>query len=912
MIGSTVSKKATARRIFSALALGMLLPMCTENAGQEESGTEPADLLAGPGERQTLRDGWAIRSSKEVTQDGAALSTVGFDSSAWLQATLPSTVVAARIARGDFPDPNFGMNMRNIPGTTDYPIGENFSLFEMKDTNPYKVPWWYRTEFEVASTGGRTWLHFDGINYRANIWLNGKKIASETDIAGSYRRYNLDVTGIVKPGQRNALAVQVFAPRKNDLAPSFIDWNPQPADKNLGIWHDVYLTTTGSVKIEHPFVVSKVPNTRQASLTVNAELSNATNAAISGTVKVTIDGNIQFSEPVTLAAKESKALSITPDKHRELVIDSPKLWWPYQLGEQNLHDLKLEFVAEGTVSDVSTSRFGIREVKMDMIDGGKWSQYKVNGTPLLIRGAGYTSNFMFRFDDKRDEQEMQLVKDMGLNTIRIEGKMANDHLLEVTDREGILVMTGWECCSVWEYWQDEGHDLSWTPESHVIAQESLRSQLLRLRGRPSLLTFLYGSDSHPPADIEKEYLSVVAQARWPLPAQNQASERDPSTVTGHSGFKMPGPYDYVPPVYWYADKKYGGAWGGFNSETGPGPAVPNVDSLKKFLPADKLWPINSVWDYHMGGGRFANLDIHTKALEARYGKANNVENYALKSQAIAYDGERAEFESYRRNKGKATGIVAWMLNNAWPSMLWHLYDYYLAAGGGYYGTKKANEPIHIQYSYDNRTVVVANDSAAPVSGLKATAEVYDLKLKKLFSDQKTGLTVSTDKSVVALTIPALSNLTSTYFVRLVLRDAQDKVVGHNFYWLSTKADKFDWDKSDWWGTPVTQHADLTGVNSLPKAAPALTATAEGTGAQRKVRVTVQNDNKTLAFLLRLKVTKGKGGDEVLPSTWSDNYISLLPGEKREVVAEFAASDIGNAKPTVVLTGWNVAETTAQP
>ncbi|WP_394836079.1 beta galactosidase jelly roll domain-containing protein [Pendulispora rubella] len=925
----TMSRRALA--LLSTAAFAALLPNCSDEDATNPP-SQPGDLdnpsaldsstgdaskdvsptPAPPNDKLFLRNGWAIRTSTGLNKDGATLSTVGFDASQWMQATVPTTVVSARVKKGDFPDPNFGMNMRNIPGTTDYPVGGNFSLFEMKDTNPYKVPWWYRTEFDLPSNGGaRTWLHFDGINYRANIWLNGKKVGSSTDIAGSYRRFALDVTDAAKPGQKNALAIEIFSPKKTDLAPSFIDWNPTAADKNMGLWQDVFVATTGPVKVEYPTIVSKVPNTNEARVTVNAELTNTSDTAITGTVKGTL-GNIVFTESVTLGPKEKKQLSITPAQHPELIVASPKLWWPYEYGEQNLHDLTLDFVVNGNISDRAKARVGIREITMSLTDG-LWANYKVNGKPIFIRGGGYTQNMLYRFDDKRDEQEMKLVKDMGMNTIRIEGKLANDHLFEVTDREGILVQTGWECCSIWESWVDPENHGTWTSESAGIAEASMKSQLLRLRSRPSSLGWLYGSDSHPPADVEKIYLRAAEQARWNLPLHNQASERDPSKLTGPSGFKMPGPYDYIPPVYWYQDKYgKGGAWGGFISEAGIGPAVPEIESLKKFLPADKLWPINSVWHYHMGGGPFANLDIHTAALEGRYGKATTLENYVLKAQALAYDGERAKFESYRWGKGKTTGIISWMLNNSWPSMLWHSYDYYLAAAGGYYGTKMANHPVHILYNYETREVSVVNDTAADVSGLKATAEVYDINAKKLFSQEKANLAVNTTKRTSALTIPAVANLTPTYFVRLVLRDNQDRVVSNNFYWLSTKTDKIDWAKHDWWGAPTTQHADLTQLKSLPATKPTLTAVVEGTGAQRKIRATVQNDNKGISFMVRVRVTKGAGGPEVLPSTWSDNYISLLPGEKRELVGEFAASDLGNAQPTVVLTGWNAPETSTTP
>jgi len=901
------SRPARRARRLGIVALGVLLAPSAFADG--------ASSLS-PGQRLQLRDGWAIRSSADVRASGATLSTVGVSVAGWIPARLPATVVAARVAHGDFADPGYGTNLRQIPGTTDYPLGDKFALHDMSSTNPYRVSWWYRTELELPPTRDRVWLHFDGINYRANIWLNGKKIAGDKDVAGSYRRYAFDVTALANRGGRNALAVEVFAPTKNDLAPSFIDWNPDAADRNMGLWQDVYVTSSGPVRIEHPFVVSRVPGKDEARLTIGAELVNATDAPVTATVSGSIGGPrdgmraIEVTETVTLAPRERKSLSLTPERHPELAIAAPRLWWPYGLGAPNLHDLVLTASVAGALSDRATSRFGIREVAFDLVDG-KWARYKVNGTPLQIRGAGYTSDILFRFSDERDEQEMQLVKELGLNAIRIEGKLANDHLFDVTDRQGILVLPGWECCSAWEYWADEqkSHGVApWSEATRAIASASLESQLYRLRGRPSVVTFLYGSDSHPPPSIEKDYLAVIRATRWPMPTQNQASERDPSTLTGPSGFKMTGPYDYVPPIYWYVDREHGGAFG-FNSETGPGAAVPNVESLKKFLPPDRLWPINEVWGYHLGGDRFASLDMHTRALEAQYGKANDVEDYARKAQALAYDAERAMFEAYRRNKSTATGVIAWMLNSAWPSLLWHLYDHDLAAGGGYYGAKKANEPVHIQYSYDDGTVVVVNDSPATVSGLKATAEVYGLDGAKLAALDQSDLRVPTDRSIVALTLPPTVNPGVTRFVHLLLRDRGNQIVSRNFYWLSGKSDVLDWAKTEWWGTPAISYADLSALHSLPAVTTTVRASSAATTADaRTLHVTVRNGGSALAFFLRLRVTRGAGGDEVLPSYWSDNYVSLLPGEKRELSVRFAEAALAGAEPVVQLTGWNVSQT----
>ena len=281
---------------------------------------------------------------------------------------------------------------------------------------------------------------------------------------------------------------------------------------------------------------------------------------------------------------------------------------------------------------------------------------------------------------------------MGLNTVRLEGKLETDEFFDLTDRHGILVMAGWCCCDHWERWP------KWTPRDLKIAEESLRSQMYRLRSRPSLLMWLNGSDNPPPADIETMYLNVEKECRWPNPILSSATAKT-STVSGITGVKMTGPYDYVAPAYWLLDSKTGGAHG-FNTETGPGPAVPPVESLREMLPAEHLWPIDDWWNFHAGGGQFRDIRVFSEALNARYGTATGLEDFAFKSQLMTYEAMRAMFEAFSRNKYTSTGVIQWMLNNAWPSLIWHLYDYYLRPGGGYFGAKKAMEPIHPLYSYD--------------------------------------------------------------------------------------------------------------------------------------------------------------------------------------------------------------------
>ncbi|HYY93571.1 MAG TPA: hypothetical protein VE713_03565, partial [Pyrinomonadaceae bacterium] len=339
-------------------------------------------------------------------------------------------------------------------------------------------------------------------------------------------------------------------------------------------------------------------------------------------------------------------------------------------------------------------------------------------------------------------------------------------------------------------------------------------------------------------------------------------------------------------------------------EISPGPAVPPVESLRKMLPPEHLWPIDDVWSYHAGGGQFRTLKVFTAAMNARYGEAKGLEDYAAKSQLMTYEGQRAMFEAYARNKYASTGVIQWMLNNAWPSLIWHLYDYYLRPGGGYFGTKKACEPVHVQYSYDDGSVVAVNNTRQPRVGLRLTAKVFDLDMTQKLSETA-DIDLPADANVRAFTVPKPDRVTPTYFLRLTLEAKDGTLVSSNFYWLSTKEDVLDWGKSTWYYTPTQVFADYTQLQSLPPATLKASGRAVRRGDQEVARVTLENPSRSLAFFVRLQIQRGRGGEEVLPVLWEDNYVSLLPGERRELTATYRVKDSGGAPTSLAVGGWNV-------
>src|SRR6478672_2980694 len=357
-------------------------------------GTSPAQVRAAnvtsaPETVMRLRDGWRMQSLYKVEANGSVVSTPGFQDASWYSVSVPTTVVSALLKLKQYPDPDFGMNLRKLPGVT-YPIGENFSNIPMRQDSPFMVPWWFRKSFLLpASYKGKTiWLRFGGINYRANIFLNGKQIGTYDDVAGAWRTYEFDVTSAAQLGRENVLAVEVFSPTEKDLAITFVDWNPAPPDKNMGMFRDVEIRASGPVAVRYPTVISKVDPDQKAHLTVTALLKNASQTDISGQLKGKI-GEVEFSQDVQLKPHEHKDVTFDPAQFAQLNLEHPRLWWPAQMGTPELNELKLSFDVNGQTSDAAKTSFGIREVTSDLNEAGK-RVFTINGKKLLIRGGGWS------------------------------------------------------------------------------------------------------------------------------------------------------------------------------------------------------------------------------------------------------------------------------------------------------------------------------------------------------------------------------------------------------------------------------------------------------------------------------------------------------------------------------------------
>ncbi len=853
--------------------------------------------------RIPLRDGWRLQSACMLQANGNAIAMPGFPVANWIETSVPSTVLAAQVADGVLPDPYYGDNLRELPGTS-YAIGSFFAKQPMPPDSPYRCGWWYRTEFTAPESikPEHFWLHFGGINYRADLWLNGRKIADAANVAGAYRTYDFDVTSAIEPGKRNVLAVETFAPTEMDLGINWVDWNPAPPDKDMGLWGGVDLITTGAVALRAPMVVTHFEDDtlNVADLTIYAELQNVTDGPVKGEVSGSAAG-ASFAQTVEMAAHEERTVVFTPQEFPQLRIHNPQLWWPWQTGQPHLEQLSMHFTTEGRATDEQNVEFGIKEITSELTEQGS-RLFRVNGKRILIRGGGWSPDMLLRSDENRLREEFRMVRDMNLNTIRLEGKLESDDFFKLADEQGILILAGWCCCDHWEDWKN------WKPEDVNIATASLRAQMLRLRSHPSLLAWLNGSDHAPLPDVERAYLDVEAETHWPNPVLAAASEAD-TPGSGPTGVKMTGPYDYVEPSYWYVDREHGGAFG-FNTETSPGPAIPSLASRKKFLPDPEAWPPSSDWRLHYGGGEFTNLKAFDDAMAAVYIKPASTADYERMAQTMSYDTERAMFEAYSKNKYVSTGVIQWMLNNAWPSMIWHLFDYYLDAGGGYFGVKKACEPIHIQYSYDDRSIVVVNSTYQREAGLHAKVQVHGLTWNGLYNAQAV-VDAGPDSAQRVFTIPdsLYAGAERIFFIDLTLTDSSGRVLSRNFYWVPGTLTTFDWPKTWYTYTPAKRYEDLSALAHLPEAKVVAHGEISSTVRGRELRLQLDNSSAALAFQLHAAVRTQNGG-LIAPVIWSDNWIELVPGESAALTA-LLPTDAG-LSPVVEIEGWNVPHRVINP
>ena len=835
----------------------------------------------------TLQEGWQIAAAADVTAEPAAVSAVGFDSASWTATTVPSTVLAALVRSGEVEDPYFGRKLEEI------------------SEERFAGPWWYRTEIVLdPPLPAAARLLFTGINYRADVWLNGQQVATRDDLVGAFRMFDLDVSDHLVAGT-NALAVLVHPPQPGDPTIGFVDWNPTPPDRSMGLWRPVELRLTGEVAVDELFVRSDLDpaDLSRASLTVSGTLANRSDRRVTAVVRGAIGAEIEIEERLVLEPGEERPLELSGDRFEQLVIEEPRLWWPNNLGEPELYELALTVEVDGRISDRHELTFGIRHVEDYRTEEGHRG-YRINGKEVLIRGGGWVDDLLLADDDRRLQDQLRYVRHMNLNAIRLEGFWGSSRkLYELADRYGILVLVGWSCQWEWEsYFGAPVDDFGGidSPEEMELVTRSLRDQVVWLRNHPSVLAWVLASDMLPRPELERRYEAALAEADPSRPALATCAAAT-SEVSGPSGVKMNGPYQWVPPIYWYVDRERGGAYG-FNTETGPGPQPPPVESIRRMLPEESWWPMDEMWEYHSGRGIFGNLEVYRQALDARYGPSTDLEEFARKAQAANYEAMRAMFESFSIRRPETTGIVQWMLNSAWPEMYWQLYDHYLVPNGAFYGARDASRPINVAYDREDRGIVVVNDTTAPLAGITASVRVLDLRSTVLFEESR-ALDVPAEAILPVLTLPEVSTA-GAWFLDTRVEAADGTPLVSSLYWLPAEEDVPDWEATKWFYTPTASYADLTGLADLPRVELEVEHRFEETAAGREIQVELENPSDKIAFFVELRVVGAESGRLAAPVLWSDNYLSLLPGETRTVRGEIPSHALSE-EPLFRYSGFNV-------
>jgi beta-galactosidase/beta-glucuronidase len=883
-----------------------------------------------------------LQSSAVISESGEELSTPGYSSNVyWFPVRVPSTVLSGLVANGIYPDPYSGMNNMLIPDASDE-FNKKYKLEQFShlpdNPNPWKKPYWYRTTFNVpASDKGRCFqLIFKGINYRAGVWLNGRKVADSTQMAGMFAQYSLDISKQIKAGDENALAIKIypldypglpsaeqlealgdFYPNggpTGDIGKNVTmlcsvgwDWVPPVRDRNMGIWLPVYLRTSGGVTICDPKIATEFPgeaDTSLARLSLNLTLLNHTGNNETGklTVKISPENfkgiSYMFIKSVAIAKNGSTDVDLNPANTKELNITKPGIWWPNGYGKPNLYRIRLQFTDASGTSDDTTFLFGVRTVSSKAVDvKGNWRRdFYVNGRRVHLTGGAWVPDFMLNRDSLRYDYEMRLCRNANINLVRIWGGGVTpcDEFFEAADRYGLMVWSDF-----WITGDTQGEfkgSPDWPLEAEVF-KKNVTSTILRIRNHPSLLVWTGGNEGHARRelyDFMRNSITLLDGTRPFIPSSSGFAKLPegwpaswPDNLPG--GVYSGGPYTWRDPGDYYARAIAGKDWV-FKDETGL-PSQPPYNIMPRIIP-DLVWdkrlpfPLNHTWGYHdaaTGNGRW---DLYYKEMVKRYGEPESIEKFCDKMQLLNAIGYQGIFEAAGHKLNEIGGVMLWKLNAAFPSVVWQVYDWFLMPNAGYYFMQNACEPVHIQLNRSSKKVTVLNRTYKKVSGLSALVDVYNLDSKSIFHEN---LNVSLDATDVRETSnleKILGDTKGIVFVVLNLRNASGKIISHNVYWISSDG-------------------DYKPMNGMAETSVGVTLLSDEKGKiNRKVTVKITNSSDRIAFFIRPQLLLE--GEELLPCFWSGSYFTLAPAESTTVTVTSPSANLTKGMPVLRVSGWNVA------
>ena len=845
---------------------------------------EAAKAIVREANRHYLSGGeWKLCRMTEVEASGEEISTAAFDESKWIVATVPGTVLGSYVNIGAVEHPNYQMN-------------ENY-ISDAYFCNDF----WYRNSFDAKVDSERQFLHFCGINLKADVYLNGKKVGR---IEGAFREFDLDVTGVLVEG-RNHLAVKIeHNPNYGTVKPYTAnrirrnggiigadnptmhatigwDWLPTVRGRNMGIYDDVYVRYTGDVCVEEPFVRTELPlpDTSKASLIAQATIVNHSEKSVKGVLKGCF-GETIFEKEVTLAPKERKVVAWEP-----ITLHNPKLWWPNGYGEQHLYDVKFTFESKGVVSDKCEFKSGVRQLEHRMYAYTPVTPshvWKRSGSrninqrlDIYINGrriTGFGGNWGFpehllNYRSREYDIAVGYHADMNFNMIRNwVGMTGHRAFYEACDRYGILI---WQ--DFWLANPGDGPDPIEPERFKATAEEYVR----HIRNHPSICLYVGRNEGYPPKVLD-EFFEVM------VPKEHPGLYYIPHS--GTDGVSGGGSY-YVKPTKEYFDNMKGGDK--MHSERGM-PNVMNYENLVRALGEENVNPYNSVehnnlmyaaHDYALGVSKASAQRAYTfnDLLVKAFGEPKDAREFSELAQWINYDGYRAIFESRSEHR---CGLQLWMSHPSWPSMVWQTYDYFLEPTAGYFGCKKGCEPLHIFFNPIHNKVEVVNFSAGDHKDLTAEAQIFDINGKAVWTNS-CKLDIVEDSVKQCFEPKVGADITDVYFIRLYLRDSEGKLLSENFYWQGK------------------EEGNLKALRNVTQAKLEMKVS----GKNGNYTATITNKGDVPALMLRVKAVDSKSGDLILPVWYSENYIFLMGGESRTITIKVREEDC-HAKPIVKLEGFN--------
>lgn len=847
---------------------------------------------------------WKMIKAGDATDPGEKISLSNYATANWMPAIVPGTVLNSLVYNQKYPEPYYGINNKI----------ESKLIPDISETGRDFYTYWFRTDFTVPQSfkGKTVWLQLDGINYRAEVWVNGNLLST---MNGMFIQDYIDVTDFVKIGGKNGLAIKVYPvdvpgsakPKSWGAAGEFhnggngniglnttmlmtVGWDftfmDGIRDRNTGIWKNISLYATGRVALRHPFVKSELrkPDYDQARETVSVEIINpsTSNRVISCKVKGEIVGeNITFEKTFRLMRGEEKTATFSPEEFPQLIINSPKLWWPVNKGPQNLYDLKLTVSVDGKECDSVKTRFGIREIVSDRKTPDKSRVFYVNGKRLFIRGTNWIPEAMLRTSDERTYAELRYSRQSGVNLLRMWGGgiAESDYFFQLCDELGLLV---WQ-----EFWMtgDTRH-----PHDKGLYMSNVESTVKRIRNHPSLAYYVASNESTEVTGTPELLNKLDGTRGFQMQSECEGV---------HDG----SPYKQVNPMQHYENtaSPRGSRVDGFNPEYGA-PTLPTVEILREMMDEKDLWPINKeVWDYLDGNGFHLMSTMYTDLVN-NYGKSSSIDEFAQKGQLLGAINSKSIWEVWNYNKLDygdrfCSGLLFWYHNCSMPQVASRMWDWSLEPTASLYHTANSLEPLHAQFDYLKNTVSVVNDYYREFKDYKVIAQVYDIDSKKVFEESAVVNLPSDGVVNDALTIRFPENISQVHFIKLILKDEKGKDVSSNFYWRSN--DKYEGSKT-LTGPAASGFEDLS---KLKQAKVKLTYKVREDDNNYFVDITLRNTSGQIAFFNQLQFLNSKMSP-IRPSFYTDNFFSLMPGEKKTVTIETAKGKLKDGA-VLALKGWNI-------